>query len=140
MLIWDADNFKPEDNHKTPFTCHARTFQCISMPFGLAKVPATFQRALYFILFRFNWKVCLIDLENVIIYSNSIDEHITHIDEILSALQEARVTLKISKCSLFSDQAEYLGYIIRPGPVEVSQVNTKSLRNTQPPTNKLFSF
>ena len=72
------------------------------MPFGLSTAPVSFQRALDMILTQFKWKTCLVYLDDVIIFSNSVEEHIQHVDEILFALSEAGVTLKISKCRFFT--------------------------------------
>ncbi len=67
-------------------------------------------------------------LDDVIIYSKSIEDHIKHVDEVLTCLREAGITLKISKCTFFSDKIEYLGHIIKPGRLEIDQANTRSLR------------
>ena len=48
-------------------------------------------------------------------YSNTLDDHIPHVDEILTTFAEARVTLKINKCHFFQKEVEYLGYMVKPG-------------------------
>ena len=106
------------------------------MPFGLTNAPATFQRALDMILSQFKWKTCLVYIDDVIIYSKTVEEHIHHVDEVLTALGKAGVTLKMKKCTFFSDKVEYLGHVIRPGRLEVDGTNTASLRNAKPPTAK----
>lgn len=71
---------KVEDKHKTAFTFHLDSFQCIRMSFGLTSAPATFQWIFHFILTMFNQKTSFIYLEEFIIYSNFIEEHITNVD------------------------------------------------------------
>ena len=88
------------------------------------------------ILTQFKWKTCLVYLDDVIIFSNSVEEHIQHVDEILSALNEADVTLKISKCRFFTRKVEYLGHFISPGSLEADTTNVKCLRDAIPPTTK----
>ncbi len=129
-------NVAKKDRHKTAFTCHAGTFQCVRMPFGLTNAPATFQRGLDMVLSKYKWKTCLVYLDDVIIYSKTVKDHINHVDEVLTCLREAGITLKISKCSFFSDKIEYLGHVIKPGRLEVDEANTKSLRDALPPTTK----
>ena len=58
------------------------------------------------ILTQFKWKTCLVYLDDVIIFRNSVEEHIQHVDEIVTALGEAGVTLKISKCRFFTKKVE----------------------------------
>ena len=88
-----------EDRPKTSFVCHAGQYQYVRMPFGLTNAPATFQRALDVILSKFKWNTCLVYIDDIIIFSKTVDEHITHVDEVLSALRSSGVTLKIKKVS-----------------------------------------
>ena len=88
------------------------------------------------ILTQFKWKTCLVYLDDVIIFSNSVEEHIRHVDEILTALEEAGVTLKISKCRFFTKQVEYLGHFISPGSLEADTTNAKCLKDAAPATTK----
>ena len=81
-------------------------------------------------------ETCLVYIDNIIIFSKTVDEHIDHVDEILGILRTSGVTLKINKCKFFSDSVEYLGHVIRPGKLEVDGANTKSLRDARPPTTK----
>ena len=126
----------PKDRHKTAFVRHSGTYECLRMPFGLTNAPASFQRALDMILTKYKWKTCLVYLDDVIIFSKTVEEHIQHVDEVLSYLAKAGVTLKIAKCKFFTTTVEYLGHIIRPGKLEVDQANTKSLREAKPPTTR----
>ena len=106
------------------------------MPFGLATASATFQRGLDIILSRYKWRTCLVYLDDVIVFSKSVEEHVQHVDEVLSCLKAAGLTLKVSKCKLCTKRVEYLGHIIRPGTLEVDQANTKSLKDAKPPVNR----
>lgn len=129
-------NVAKEDRSKTAFVCHTGTYQCKRMPFGLTNAPASFQRALDIILTNYKWKTCLVYLDDVIIYSKTPEEHIKHVDEVLTCLSSAGITLKISKCKFFTKTVEYLGHIVKPGTLEIDQANAKSLREALPPTTR----
>ncbi len=129
-------NVKKDDRPKTAFVCHAGAYQCVRMPFGLTNAPATFQRALDLVLSKFKWQTCLVYLDDVIIFSKDVESHVKHVDEILSCLKQAGVTLKVKKCKFFTTEVEYLGHIIKPGRLEVDGANTKSLKEALPPTSK----
>ena len=77
---------RKQDRHKTAFVTHSGVYQYVRMPFGLTNAPASFQRALDLILTKFKWKTCLIYLDDIIIFSNSVEDHIRHVDEVLQAL------------------------------------------------------
>lgn len=106
------------------------------MPFGLTNAPATFQRVSNLILTRFKRHSFLVYIDYIIIYSNSVEKHILHVDEILAALAAAGVTLKLKKCTFFRDVDEYLGHIVKPRSLGVGRINPVSLRDAKPATNK----
>lgn len=102
------------------------------MTFALTNAPDTYQLAINIVLTNFKSKTCLVYMDDVFIYSNSVDEHINHIDEILSTLVDAGVTLRISKCTFSNDKVEYLGHAICPGKLEVDNAHTNSLPTGNP--------
>lgn len=51
------------------------------MPFAQINAPGTFQHALDLMLTRLKWQSCLFHVHDIIIYSNSVEEHIRHVDE-----------------------------------------------------------
>jgi Reverse transcriptase (RNA-dependent DNA polymerase) len=68
------------------------------MPFGLCNAPANFQRTVDIVLSGLTWKSCLIYLDDIIIYSKTMDAHVGHLDEVLTLLGTAELSLKLSKC------------------------------------------
>ena len=101
------------------------------MPFGLRNAPGTFQRALDIVLSGVRWHSYLIYLDDVIVFSRSTDEHLRHVDEILTLLRRAGITLELTKCSFFQPKVDYLGHVITPGKLSVSMENTKSFAHAQ---------
>lgn len=67
------------------------------MKFCLKNAPDIFQRTPDHILKMYKWKDCIVYLDGVIIFSNSIEEHIRHVDDIFTALGKVEVKLKLSK-------------------------------------------
>eukprot|EP00171_Calliarthron_tuberculosum_P001622 IDg1622t1 len=99
----------------------------------LTNAPATFQRALDIIFSKYNWQTFLVYLDDIIVFSRSHEEHIDHVDRILTSLETARVSLKLRSCNFFTDRIKYLGHIIRAGKLEVEQAATASFRNIRHP-------
>ena len=127
---------RDEDKEKTAFTCHYGTFDYVTMPFGLTNAPATFQRALDIILSGLKWQVCLVYLDDVIIFSATAEQHLKDVDAVLTRLREAGVTLNLEKCKWFAHEVEYLGHVISPGRLHVHNKNTAALRDARFPTTK----
>jgi RNase H-like domain found in reverse transcriptase/Reverse transcriptase (RNA-dependent DNA polymerase) len=126
----------PEDIEKTTFTSHEGTFQFNRMPFRLRNAPATFQRTVDIVLSGLRWKTCLVYLDDIIVFSNSPEEHARHLDEVLSLLYGAGLSLKLANCSFFRDTVNYLGHVIRTGKLEVATKYTDALETAKPPTTK----
>jgi len=125
-----------EDRDKTTFTSHTGLFRCLRLPFGLVHAPASFQRALDIILSCLRWQTCLIYLDDVIVFSRTVGDHIRHLHEVLLLLEKAGVSLGTSKCHLFQQEVEYLGHVFRPGQLLVNQKNIKSMAQALPPRNQ----
>lgn len=103
------------------------------MPLGLTNAPASFHRALDIILSRYKWKTCLVYIDDVIIFSSSVEEQISHVDTVLTALRKAGISLMIDKCEFFTKTVKYLGHIVRSGTVEIDDAKLKILKGLQPP-------
>jgi len=106
------------------------------MPFRLTNAPATFQRALGIILSGLKWQLCLIHLDDVIIFSASAEQHVKDVDVVLTRFREAGVTLNLEKCTWFSDEVEYLVHFVRPGQLHVHYKNVDALKHASFPTTK----
>ena len=131
-----------EDKDKTAFVTHLGTFRYKRMPFGLKNAPATFQRALDIILSGVRWQSCLIYLDDVIVFSKDAESHLEHLDEILTLLRKAGVTLKLRKCSFFQDRVNYLGHVVSPGKLAVASENRDAIHEAEFPRDmtQLRSF
>ena len=116
-----------KDRDKTTFTSHVGTYRYTRMPFGLRNAPSTFQRALDVILSGVRWKICLVYLDDVIIFSRDEKEHLDHLDTVLTLLEDAGIKLKSKKCFFMKKEVEYLGHCIRPGTLGVCR-DAKAIR------------
>lgn len=63
----------------------------------------------------FKWKHCLVYLEDLVIFSNAFDDHISYFDQIFTSLMDEGVTLKIRKRYLLQRQVEYIGHMVKTG-------------------------
>lgn len=64
-----------EDKEKTSFTCRYGTYQFTVMPFGLTSAPSTFQRVMNNIFFDLLDKGVLVYLDDILVYSKTVEEH-----------------------------------------------------------------
>jgi RNase H-like domain found in reverse transcriptase/Reverse transcriptase (RNA-dependent DNA polymerase) len=88
------------------------------------------------ILAGVKWKTCLVYLEDIIVFSSSREAHRHHVHEVLCLLEEAGLSLKLSKCHFFQASVDYLGHVIRPGRLGVAEKNTAALRDAPFPRTR----
>ena len=76
-------------------------FKCDRMPFGLCNAPATFQWLMQNCMGELNFIYCLIYLDDLIVFSQTAEEHLHRLHVVFDRLREYNLKLKPSKCSLF---------------------------------------
>jgi hypothetical protein len=87
-----------EDKEKLAFRTHHGLFHFKRMPFGYHNGPVIFQRIMQGVLAPFLWIFALVYIDNIVIFSKDFDEHLQHIDQVLKAINGAKLTLSPSKC------------------------------------------
>src|SRR5690606_15481279 len=85
------------DEWKTAFRTRYRLFESLVMPFGLTNAPADFQYFIKDTLRPFLDQYCTAYLDDILIYSNNIDEHRDHVKQVLEALSAVGLYLKPEK-------------------------------------------
>ena len=103
---------EPADRPKTAITTPFGLFEAVRMPFGFANAPATFQRLMVKIFREDIFRVLLVYLDYLIIYSGSFEEHLETLNMVFSKLKEHGLVLKGPKCQLFKKDVKYLGHVL----------------------------
>ena len=97
----------------TAFTCGPLAFyECDTMPFGATNAPATFQRLMHDCLGELNINWCIVYLDDIIIFSDTKEEHLKRLEAVFQKLCAAGLKLKPSKCFFFREEIEYLGHVV----------------------------
>ena len=113
------------DEWKTAFKTCYRSFEWSVMPFGLTNSPMVFQQFMNNI-FSNLLNVCVVTyLDDILIYSNNMSEHHRHMKEVLKHLHKAGLYAKAEKCKFHSELVEYLGYILSPSGLTMSDDKIK---------------
>lgn len=131
-------NIQEEDRCKTAFYIPSRgTFQFKSMPFGLTNAPATQQRLVDFLFYgpEFEHKV-FVFVDDVIIVSESFEQHISLLKRVLNKLKMANLTINLKKSQFFRTQLKYLGYVIDVNGLHADDDKVASITNYPTPANR----
>jgi hypothetical protein len=103
---------REEDIHKTAFRCHYGHYEFLVMPFGLTNAPTTFQSCMNHLFRKQLWKILLVFFDDLLIYSRTWEEHLGHLEEILSIMEEQSLYAKESKCEFGMTKILYLGHVV----------------------------
>jgi hypothetical protein len=95
------------------------------MPFGLINAPATFQAYINKILKGLLDITCVAYLNNIYIYSDSIEEHTKHVREILNRLKKTRLYVKLFKCEFDKKKIAFLKYVIGVYKIRIDNAKIK---------------
>ena len=125
-----------EDKHKTAFITRYGLFQHERMPFGLCNAPATFQRAMQLVLRGLLFKTCLCYIDDIIICAKTFEEGIHNIRQVLERMRYYNLKLKPKKCAFFQKQLRYLGRLISPDGITVSEEHVKCIREWPIPSTR----
>lgn len=130
------------DKQKTAFVCPLGFWEFHRMPQGITNAPSTFQRLMERCVGEMNLKVVLVFIDDLIIFSSSLEEHEQRLKRVLQRLKEYGLKLAPGKCKFFQTSVRYLGHVVSEKGVETDPEKVKALTTWPIPTNlkELQSF
>jgi hypothetical protein len=108
----------------------------VAMPFGMCNAPATFQRMMNDILRDFLHKFVTVHLDDVCIYSRTLEEHMEHLRLVLQRFKEEGLKLRLKKCFFGLQEMEYLGYNVSAGKSPASTKTVEAVADWLVPTTQ----
>jgi len=104
--------------------------------------PSTFQRLMERSMGLMNLKEVLVFIDDLIVFSSSLEEHEQHLQKVLLRLKEYGLKLAPEKCKFFQSSVKYLGHVVSEHGVETDSEKIKALTTWPVPTNlkELRSF
>jgi hypothetical protein len=124
---------KDGDEWKTAFRTRYGLFEYLVMPFGLANAPATFQGMMNDIFRDLIDRGVLIYMDDFLVYTDSPEEHIEIVKDVLSRLQLHGLAVEIDKCEFHVPQVEFLGYMISTKGFAMSDKKIQSVQDWEQP-------
>lgn len=127
---------RPEDRQFTAFVVPGRgLFQWRVMPFGLHSAPATFQRLLDSVVGQKYEAFAIPYLDDIIIFSESFEEHLEHLQTILQALRKANLKINTEKSVFCKKELRYLGHVVGQGGIQTDPDKVKAIKDLPAPTD-----
>ncbi|CAH8866152.1 unnamed protein product [Trichobilharzia szidati] len=129
---WQVE-IRPEHRPKTAFVVPTGLYEFETMPFGLSNAPATFQRLMQTVLAGLVPKQCLIYLDDIIVFGQSLEEHHANLRAVFQRLRKSNLKLKASKCKFLQKSVILLGHEITPQGVRTDSSKTQAVVNWPTP-------
>ncbi len=122
---------------KTAFVTRDGLYEFRAMPFGLCNAPATFQRVMQSALAGLGGEdpFCSVYIDDVIVYSQTVEEHIRHLGKIFNRLQLIGLKLDPRKCHFAFPKVRYLRHVISAKGISPDPGQVRAVRDFSVPTN-----
>lgn len=101
----------PNSIEKTAFSVPHGHFEFVRMPFGLKNAPATFEKLMDNILRPFLYKFCFVYMDDVIIFSKSLHEHLVHVATIFETFRKTNLKVQLDKSEFLTKEVAFLGHV-----------------------------
>jgi hypothetical protein len=105
------------------------------MPFGLTNAPATFQNFINDVLAPYLDRFCTAYVDDMLIYSDTFEEHQKHVNLVLEAFEKAGLHLKPEKCEFHYQEVKYLGLIISTEGIKMDPEKITAVQDWEAPRN-----
>ncbi|KAK3534275.1 hypothetical protein QTP86_008688 [Hemibagrus guttatus] len=122
------------DEWKTAFHTTHGHYEYRVMPFGLTNAPAVFQALINGVFQDLLGKGVIAYIDDILVYSKSLEEHVLHVREVLSRLQRHHLYVKLEKCEFHRRTVTFLGYVISQRGVEMDMVKVRAVTDWPAPT------
>uniref|UniRef100_A0A8P4GJA5 Gypsy retrotransposon integrase-like protein 1 n=1 Tax=Dicentrarchus labrax TaxID=13489 RepID=A0A8P4GJA5_DICLA len=124
------------DEWKTAFNTPLGHFEYLVMPFGLTNAPAVFQALVNDVLRDMLNRFLFVYLDDILIFSQSQEEHVQHVRQVLQRLLENKLFVKAEKCEFHVTSVSFLGFIIERGQVKADPAKIQAVADWPSPTTR----
>ncbi|GJP86111.1 hypothetical protein CLOP_g16170 [Closterium sp. NIES-67] len=121
--------------HKTAFRTRYGSYEYLVMPFGLTNAPATFQAEMNHILRPLLDECVVVYLDDILIYSRDMKQHVEHLRRIFEILRRERFYVKLSKSEFALEKVQFLGHLVSAQGVHVDPKKIEAVRTWKTPEN-----
>ena len=119
----------------TTFLTRFGTFKYLVMPFGLCNGPASWQHLINDTLFDLLHRFVQAYLDNIFIYSKTIQDHRSHVCQVLLRLREAGLQADIDKCEFHVQETKFLGLIVSTEGIQMDPQKVSTILDWARPTS-----
>ena len=125
----------PDDIHLTAVNTPWGLYEWLVMPMGIKNAPSIHQQRVTAALRPFIGKICHVYLDDIVIWSENIDDHVKNVRTILQALEDAKLYCNPKKTKLFCMEIIFLGHRISARGIEPDEGKADRIKNWPTPSS-----
>ena len=126
---------KEADVSKTAFRTRYGHYEFLVMPFGITNTPATFMDLMNRVFKECLDKFVIVFIDDILIYSKSIQEHEQHLRMVLETLRRNRLYAKFTKCEFWLERVHFLGHVVSREGISVDPSKVEAVSTWPVPKN-----
>ena len=119
---------EPSDAEKTSFITRRGSYEFVKMSMGLCNAGSTFSRIMQLAMQGLNLQVCLCYLDDIIVFSRDVEDHIQRLRSVFQRLREANLKVKPSKCHLVQEEVAFLGHRVSAAGIATDPDKVRAVR------------
>ena len=123
-----------EDCHKGAFVCEYGKFEFKRASFGISTCPDYLKSLMNKLFFDCD-SFCIVYMDDLLVFSESEEEHLKHLEIIFKKFRNADLKLKLSKCQFWKKEIEYLGHLVSQEGIKVMPDKINTVLRIKPPSN-----
>ena len=95
----------------------------------MTNASVSFQSLLTKMLTNLNFKIALVYIDDVLIFSKDFDQHLHHLNFVFNNLRATNLTLHPTKCKFATESVRYISFTLSKVGLEIAQENTDKFQN-----------
>ena len=115
------------DEPKTSCVTRYGSYEFLVMPFGLTNAPTMFCTLMNKIFHPYLDKFMMVYLDDIVIYSNTLKEHVEHLRKVFKILKQNELYVKKEKCSFAKEEVSFLGHRIKDGKLMMDDSKVRAI-------------
>lgn len=119
----------------TAFRTRYGLYEFPVMPFGLTNAPAYFMDLMNRIFQPYIDQFVVIFIDDILVYSQTTEEHEHHLRKVLEILREQQLFAKFSKCHFWQKEVRFLGHVVSAGGIAVDPDKVVAVKEWKQPTS-----